>query len=151
MQPENQPHACGTTEGKLPGKCAAMVFPYIAAQENSPSTYSKEEGLSAGTLFPGLHLPFFRAVKSQMNCPDPALCELMALDFAVTELGLYLDTHKDDQDAFALYRYYANLYQEGREKYEKQYGPLTQIGAAGRSEYGWLGNPWPWDYERGSK
>ena len=151
LQAENQPHACGTTEGKLPGKCAAMVFPYIAMQENNPDTYSKEEGLSTGTLFPGLNLPFFRAVKSQMNCAEPALCELMALDFAVAELGLYLDTHKDDKDAFALYTYYANLYKEGKEKYEKQYGPLNQISTARLGSYSWLSDPWPWDYERGSK
>ena len=28
------------------------------------------------------------------------LCELMALDFVIRELNLYLDTHPDDREAF---------------------------------------------------
>ncbi len=33
-----------------------------------------------------------------MNCDNTALCELMALSFAITELGLYLDTHQNDKE-----------------------------------------------------
>ena len=43
------------------------------------------------------------------------------------------------------------LYQEGKVKYEKQYGPLEQTSAAQGNRYNWLENPWPWDYVGGSK
>ena len=96
------PNTCGVMEGSLPGKCASMVFPYISMQGMNAERYDQTQGLAAGTLFPGLNLPFFKAVKSKMNCDNTALCELMALGFAITELGLYLDTHRDDKEALAL-------------------------------------------------
>ncbi len=33
----------------------------------------------------------------------------MALDFAVKELNLYLDTHKDDREAFEMFKNYLAL------------------------------------------
>ena len=142
-------NACGTMDGRLPGKCASMVFPYVPMQTNNPQVYEQTEGLENGTLFPGLNLPFQKEIKARLNCNNAPLCELMALDFAVVELGLYLDTHKEDQEAFALYQKYVALYQEGKAKYEKLYGPLTQTTAAQNSSYNWLENPWPWDYSAG--
>ena len=87
-------------DGRLPGKCASMVFPYVPMQTNNPQVYEQTEGLENGTLFPGLNLPFQKEIKARLNCNNAPLCELMALDFAVVELGLYLDTHKEDQEAF---------------------------------------------------
>ena len=144
-------NACGTMDGRLPGKCASMVFPYVPMQTNNPQVYEQTEGLENGTLVPGLNLPFQKEIKARLNCNNAPLCELMALDFAVVELGLYLDTHKEDQEAFALYQKYVALYHEGKAKYEKLYGPLTQTTAAQSSSYNWLENPWPWDYVGGTK
>ena len=144
-------NACGTMDGRLPCKCASMVFPYVPMQTNNPQVYEQTEGLENGTLFPGLNLPFQKEIKARLNCNNAPLCELMALDFAVVELGLYLDTHKEDQEAFALYQKYVALYHEGKAKYEKLYGPLTQTTAAQSSSYNWLENPWPWDYVGGTK
>ena len=126
------PNACGAMEGSLPGKCANLAFPYIPMQGMDSERYDQTQALAAGTLFPGLNLPFFKAVKSRMNCDNTALCELMALGFAIT----YTD--------------YVNLAKEGRKRYEASYGPLQQtaVTAAG---YTWLNNPWPWDLEGGSK
>ncbi len=136
-------------DGNLPGNCASLVFPYIPMQSSNPKVYGQSEGLENGTLFPGLNLPFHKEIQSRLNCNNAPLCELMALDFAVAELGLYLDTHKEDQEAFALYQKYVAMYQEGKAKYEKLYGPLTQTTAAQNSSYNWLENPWPWDYSAG--
>lgn len=112
--------------------------------------YDQNQALAAGTLFPGLNLPFFKAVKSKMNCTNTALCELMALGFAINELGLYLDTHQNDKEALALYIDYVNLAKDGRKRYEATYGPLQQsdVTAAG---YTWVNDPWPWDLEGGQK
>ena len=92
-------NACSNVmDGSLPGKCASMVFPYVSMQSSNPKVYAQSEGLENGTLFPGLNLPFHKEIQSRLNCSNTALCELMALDFAVVELGLYLDTHKEDQE-----------------------------------------------------
>ena len=49
---------CGTTEGRLPGSCAPLAFPYVPVQCDNPARYSQQDALQAGTLFPGLNLPF---------------------------------------------------------------------------------------------
>jgi len=144
------PGACGVMDGTLPGKCASLVFPYVPMQEEASERYNQQEALEKGTLFPGLHLPFFKTMKTRMNCDNTALCELMALQFAVTELGLYLDTHKTDKEALRLFTEYAALAKEGRKRYEARYGPLQQ-SAVTQAGYTWLDSPWPWEYEGGRK
>ena len=121
-----------------------MVFPYIAMQENTPDTYSKEEGLSTGTLFPGLNLPFH--IKSEaVKVLGTQLAELQALEFVLLELGLYLDTHQNDKEAFELFRQYSALEAEARKRYEATHGPLTQSAAANTDSWSaWLEGDWPW-------
>ena len=77
------PHACVVMEGSMPGTCANLAFPYIPMQNKNAQRYDAADALAAGTLFPGLNLPFFKAVKSRMNTDNPPLCELMALGFAI--------------------------------------------------------------------
>ena len=95
-------------------------------QNNNPKRYDQREALQQGTLFPGLDLPFHRELKSRFPAVNSALSELMALDFAIDEMGLYLTTHSDDQEALELYWSYIRLAKEGRKKYEAVYGPLRQ-------------------------
>ena len=143
---------CSASEGNLPGKCASLVFPYVPMQSNNTERYDAPDALAAGTLFPGLNLPFFKAVRTRMNCENRAQCELMALHFAITELGLYLDTHKDDKEALQLYREYVALADDGRKRYESVYGPLLQTNSGdGKNGWNWIDSPWPWEYEGGRK
>ena len=136
--------ACGPRKGTLPGRCAPLAFPYVPVQGNAPKRYDQREALQQGTLFPGLDLPFHRELKSRFPAANSQLSELMALDFAIDELGLYLVTHPEDQEVLALYWKYIGMAKEGREKYEKQHGPLTQTTVT-EGGYRWLADPWPWD------
>ena len=137
--------ACSAEQGTLPGCCASMVFPYISMQEQNPVRFSRAEALQTGTLFPGLDLPFKAAIQSRTKLPNTALVELMALDFAIQELGLYLTTHSADQEVLQLYWSYIKLAQEGREKYQKMYGPLLQTDLTPDDGFAWLKDPWPWE------
>ena len=67
------------------------------------------------------------------------------MGFVLQELALYLDTHKEDKEAFDVFRTFQQLYAKGREKYEKEYGPLTHTSAM-EGGYDWLKSPWPWEY-----
>ena len=80
--------------------------------------------------------------------PDNTSTQLQALLFVVTELGLYLDTHKDDAEAFQLFRQYAQLAKEAKQKYEEMYGPLTKLSAGQDTAYRWLDDPWPWEFKK---
>ena len=137
--------ACGAGNGTLPGACAPLAFPYVPMQENNPVRFSRMEALQTGTLFPALDLPFKAAIQARTKLANTALVELMALDFAIDELGLYLTTHSNDQEALQLYWSYINLAKEGREKYQKKYGPLLQTDLTPDQGYAWLKDPWPWD------
>lgn len=143
-KPEVKPAVCEVGQGTLPG-CAALAFPYIPMQSNNPTRYSRTEALQTGTLFPGLDLPFKAAIQARTKLPNTALVELMALDFAVTELNLYLDTHPQDQEALGLYASYIKLAKEGREKYTAKYGPLDSAELVLEDGYTWLNDPWPWE------
>ncbi|MBQ7871852.1 MAG: spore coat associated protein CotJA, partial [Oscillospiraceae bacterium] len=98
-----QTGSCGSGQGTLPGHCAQLAFPYIPVQEQNPVRYSRMEALQTGTLFPGLDLPFKASIQANSKLKNTALVELMALDFAIDELGLYLTTHPNDQEALQLY------------------------------------------------
>ena len=134
---------CGT--GMLPQNCANLAFPFVPMQEEDPQRYNNREALQRGTLFPGLDLPFKAAIQANSKLNNTALVELMALDFAIDELGLYLTTHPEDQEALQLYWSYIKLAQEGREKYQKLYGPLLQTDLTPDQGFVWLNDPWPWE------
>jgi len=140
-----QAGTCGIGKGTLPDGCAPLAYPYIPMQQNNPPRYNRAEALQTGTLFPGLNLPFKAAMAEKMPTDNTALAELMALDFAVDELGLYLTTHPNDQEVLELYWSYIKLAQEGRDKYQKMYGPLLQTDLTPEQGYAWLKDPWPWD------
>ena len=76
------------------------------------------------------------------------LTELMALDFVCSELLLYLDTHASDMEATDLFNQYVEQYTDALQQYERQFGALTQMGAALNGQYEWLSDPWPWDFEQ---
>jgi len=142
---QNTAVSCGVEKGSLPGCCASLAFPFVPVQEPNPVRYSRMEALKTGTLFPGLDLPFKAAIQEKTKLANTALVELMALDFALQELGLYLTTNAEDQEVLQLYWSYVKLAREGREKYQKLYGPLLQTDLTPEAGYAWLKDPWPWD------
>ena len=110
MKDEQQricPEGCGT----LP-ECAPLSVPFVPFQQEGEKKYGKTDALAQGTLFPGLNLPFHLQVKGE-PVPKTPLSELQALSFVLTELGLYLDTHPEDKEAFQLFQKYAALEKEG--------------------------------------
>lgn len=135
---------CTYKQGSLPG-CAPLGLAAMPAQGSSQPAYGNDEALSRGTLFPGLDLPFMNIV-NKMPAKATPLRELMALDFVCNELSLYLDTHKDDTEAFATYQTMLKLYEEGRNTYASTYGPLQRSDLAYSPNFNWLNEPWPWDF-----
>ena len=131
--------------GRMPAM-APLANPYVPFQLENPPKYESRMGLVRGTLFPGLELPFMGMVNKN-ELPVTPLTELQAICFAIQELALYLDTHRDDQEALELYRSYQKMYAEGRDKYEKMCGPLNHNSLTD-GEYKWLDDPWPWEYSK---
>lgn len=131
-------------EGYLPA-IAPLANAFVPFQMENPPRYEARKGMIRGTLFPGLDLPFMGMV-NQKEKPVTPLSELQALNFAIQELALYLDTHRDDRDALELYRSYQEMYERCRDEYKRNHGPLNHMSASEAGSYDWLDDPWPWEF-----
>lgn len=129
--------------GRLPAE-APLANPYVPFQIETPPKYEARKALVRGTLFPGLDLPFHDMVNNAEK-PVTPMTELQVLAFAIQELALYLDTHRDDQEALDTYRQYQKLYHQGMMNFSQEEGPLNH-GTPTEGPYRWLDDPWPWEY-----
>ena len=131
-------------EGKLPAM-APLANPYVPFQMENAPKYDARHGIIRGTLYPGLDLPFMGMV-NKCKLPITMKTELQALAFAIQELALYLDTHRDDQEALELYQSYQEMYHKCMKEYTKNCQPLNHRTPTTGSCYQWLDEPWPWEY-----
>ena len=146
MKPRRRQQNTECACGRLPA-LAPLANPYVPFQQEDPPKYEPRYGLIRGTIFPGLDLPFQGRVNTKELNTTP-MTELQALAFAVQELALYLDTHRDDREALEVYRTYQQMYQHCREQYEAKHGPLNHKMPDQCGEYRWLDDPWPWEYSK---
>jgi spore coat protein JB len=72
--------------------------------------------------------------------------KLMALQFAIVELNLFLDTHPDSEQALQEYNRLLEQFEVAKKLYIENYGPLVNFGY-GKSKFPWqwVNEPWPWD------
>jgi len=131
-------------EGRLPAM-APLANPYVPFQTENPPKYEARKGIIRGTLFPGLDLPFMGMVNNK-ELPVTPKTELQVLAFAIKELALYLDTHRDDKEALELYQQYQQMHHDCMESYSEKCGPMNHHTPTKGSRYRWLSDPWPWEY-----
>lgn len=131
-------------EGRLPA-AAPLANPYVPFQMENPPKYEARKGIVRGTLFPGLDLPFMDMVNTK-DLPVTPKTELQVLAFAIQELALYLDTHREDREALELYQQYQQMYHEGLVSYTGNCGPMNHRCPTKGNSYRWLQDPWPWEY-----
>ena len=138
--------SCDYKQGMLPA-CAPLALAYVPAQRSSRPAYDAEDALKRGTLFPGLDLPFMNMVNTA-DLSDTPLGEVMALQFVCHELHLYLDTHRDDAEAFTMLKNMLSLSCEAKKRYEAKFGPLCTEDLGAYDSFRWLEDPWPWMYQK---
>lgn len=80
-----------------------------------------------------------------MNDREKLLKELMALDFTLIDLHLFLDTHPYDRQVIELYNKTLQQRNELKNKYETQYGPLVSNCFESTCPWQWIQGPWPWE------
>ena len=74
------------------------------------------------------------------------IMKIRELGFASGDLGLYLDTHPEDEKALSLHKEYTTKMKDLQSEYQKIYGPLTMHYPS--DTWRWIEEPWPW--ERGN-
>lgn len=77
---------------------------------------------------------------------EELLNSLTELDFMAVDLGLYLNTHPNDQEAIAAYNQVITAADTVRGKYEMLFGPLCSFRSYANNveNWQWKDNPWPW-------
>ena len=143
----NSMRKCKAGEGPLPC-CAPLAAAYVPEQQPGETRYRSGDALARGTLFPGLDLPWKNIANDTAGpLADTPLGELMALNFVVQELGLYLDTHHEDREALSLYTEYVRMLRQGTEAFVERYGPIDQTQVTMKTGYSWINDPWPWELQ----
>lgn len=73
--------------------------------------------------------------------------KIHALDFAIKETELFLDTHPRDQKALHMLYEYRRRRKEEIEKFEKRFGKyiVTTDDVQGHDCWEWIDCPWPWE------
>ena len=131
-----------------PGKAGFLTAMYIVLVPILGIFVHRRPGLNAVfsvlLALVGLYLLSFTDI-SGINVGDLFMIAC-ALAFAVQELALYLDTHRDDREALELYRRYQQLLEKVRAEYQKRFGPLNHGTPQTSESYQWLDDPWPWEY-----
>ncbi len=74
-----------------------------------------------------------------------------AYDFAILEIGMFLDTHPCNSTALEKRQELQMQRDALVAEYESHYGPyvVTDSDVAGE-RWTWIDGPWPWEYERGN-
>ena len=72
---------------------------------------------------------------------------LKALDFALIETGLFLNTHPQDAKALAYFNKLTEERNDALQTYYKNCGPLTLFDGVTKSSWDWVKTPWPWEME----
>ncbi len=81
----------------------------------------------------------YNTMKSGVTIED-----VMAAQFSVIDMNLYLDTHPCDAKALMQFANYARNACLVRNAYERAHGPLTAANAGG-CPWQWVTTPWPWE------
>jgi len=81
-----------------------------------------------------------------MTKREAFLWKVQAYEFALLEVGLFLDTHPKDQTALSYFEQYRHMKHLAEAEYTRMYGPITMDHMDNDlSTWQWIENPWPWE------
>ena len=78
---------------------------------------------------------------------EEMLRKVQEASFVLYDVGLFLDTHPDNQAALEFFGQYQKIYTEAAADYEAQYGPLVANDTDTTKGWTWVQAPWPWEME----
>ncbi len=74
------------------------------------------------------------------------LMDINVLDFTLTELREYLDTHPFDTEAIQYFHRYSKMLQQVTRDYTFKFGPIVQdLPGNCMDEWKWATSPMPWE------
>ncbi len=76
---------------------------------------------------------------------EKLLQQVRMYNFALIEVGLFLNSHPKNAAALAYHRTNQAKYNEAVAAYEAKFGPLSSLEAQEANEWQWISDPWPWE------
>ncbi len=71
-----------------------------------------------------------------------------AMQFAMTDLNLYLDTHPNDKEALEMFNKISKTLQSARYDYIRKNGPLMAGDSSADTPFEWASSKYKWPWER---
>ncbi len=86
-----------------------------------------------------------------LNAKEESRVKLSAIDFAIHDIVLFLDSHPDNKKAIELLAQYRKWYDEQLADYEQKYGDYvtTVSDVKAQVPWSWIDGPWPWEPKEG--
>jgi spore coat protein JB len=81
-----------------------------------------------------------------MNERERLLRKIAAVDFAIVDLHLFLDSHPNNETATQKVAEYEAKSKTLRAEFEEKFGPLMSSNLDA-NRWAWISNPWPWDVQ----
>lgn len=109
------------------------------------------EGFKKGNMFGDLYDPYKNYKPADLKAKserEDMLMQLQELNFAMIDLGMYLDIYENDKKCINLFNDYQRKEKELRNMFESKYGPLTFDGVVYTNTWTWNNGPWPWEVQR---
>lgn len=105
------------------------------------------QGFIRGNMFKNLYDEYGKVYDIQpLNEHAELLTYLDMLDFAMIDIGLYLDVFPNDNNMIAIYNNIKDEKNKVMYKYEEKYGPITlNSDELNKSPWCWDKTPWPWE------
>lgn len=80
-----------------------------------------------------------------MNEEKRLLYHISLVDFVLTDLSLYLDTHAKDHKALEYFLHYSKIKKQLMKEFESKYYPLQTSCVEDHKEWTWGLAPNPWE------
>ena len=131
-----------------------MFFDDFSFEENIGSLMGKvvninEDGYIYGNMFKDEYKPYknYEVYRLNPSTEEEALkLKIMEEQFIVTDLGLYLDLHKNDVDIYSMFQKHERLLNRYIDEYQDKYQSLFVNG--NQEKYNWTLSPWPWEMNK---
>lgn len=81
-----------------------------------------------------------------MSERERLLKRIAAVDFAIVEFHIFLDTHPYSEEIEKKLIQYREKSALLRAEYEEKFGPIS-ANSVEANQWAWIANPWPWDNE----
>ena len=131
-----------------------MFFDDFSFNENMDTFIGKivninDDGYIYGNMFKDEYKPYkdYKVYRLNPSTEEEALkLKIMEEQFIVTDLGLYLDLHKNDNDVYEYFKKHERLLNLYIDEYQNKYQSICSNAI--KDKYDWTYSPWPWEMNK---